>query len=31
MTDFAERLAKVIGGDAETLIGTALDNARSIA
>ncbi len=31
MTDFAESLAKVIGGNAETLLGTALDNARSIA
>ena len=29
MTDFAERLAEAIGGDAETLLGTALDNARS--
>ena len=31
MTDFSERLAEAIGSDAETLIGTALDNARSIA
>ena len=31
MTDFAERLAEAIGSDAETLLGTALDNARSIA
>ena len=29
MTDFAERLAEAIGGDAETLLGVALDNARS--
>ena len=31
MTDFSERLAEAIGSDAETLIDTALDNARSIA
>ena len=31
MTDFAEKLAKTIGGDAETLLGAALDNARSMA
>lgn len=31
MADFAGRLAKVIGSDAETLLGAALDNARSIA
>ena len=31
MIDFSERLAEAIGSDAETLIGTALDNARSMA
>lgn len=31
MTDFAERLARAVGNDAETLMGAALDNARSIA
>lgn len=30
MVDFAERLAETIESDAETLMGTALDNARSI-
>lgn len=31
MTDFAERLSRAVGSDAGTLLGTALDNARSIA
>ena len=30
MTDFAERLAEAIGSDAGALLGTALDNARSM-
>ena len=31
MTEFAERLAKMMGSDAETLLGTSRDNARSMA